>query len=172
MKKILLFLTTITLFCLCNKSDEKEEPNHYLGKWKLMSVVLYGEYLPFDIPSIDFSEAGIIYEFKTDGVMAVSGEMTRLDLDWYVEQGLRDWYLDYEIGTGAHLYAVTRNCNTCWWSLKVGDKDYGLFVSEDMSLMNIVKGIPFKDLPWTNITTRTSPSPLVRFESYLVKIEE
>jgi hypothetical protein len=176
MKKVLLFLTTITLFCSCGKSDEKEYTNRYTGKWKLMNINLTGELSligSLNPPIVDYSETDIIYEFKRGGVMTVSGEATSLDLDWYAEHGLLDLYLNYEIGTGVHSYVSTFLVDNGWcaWDLKVDAEVCRLIVSEDMSLMTINKTVSYEDLPLA-IKTRTSPSPSVMFVFQLEKVEE
>jgi len=172
---ILLMMTAF--FHSCNKNYENEVPTLYLGTWKLMSVNLYGISAsghPFTAPIVHFSDADAIYEFKKDGIMTVSEKTAYLDLDWYAEHGFLDLFLEHKIGVGLHQYSATSPWYNgwCWWSLKVGDKGYGLFVSENKSLMNIIMVVLLEDWPTIN-TTKTSPveRPSLRFEFYLENVD-
>ena len=172
MKNFLLFLTTITLVCSCNKNDERAYANYYEGKWKLMCIDLTGDlYLigSLDLPMVDYSGTNINYEFKKDGKITVSGEASHLDLDWYAENGLLDLFLEYEIGFGEYPYSVKFLADNGWcaWDLKIEDDNCRLIVEENKSLMTITKTISYSDLPL--VSTRTSPAPNVLF---VLKLEK
>ena len=176
MKKALLFLTAITLFWSCDKSDEKTYANYYAGKWKLMNINLTGDLRligSLNPPMVDYVETNIIYEFKKGGVLTVSGEAADLDLDWYAEHGLLDLFFKYEIESGAHSYTVSFLADNGWcaWDLKIEDETCRLIVDEDMSQMTITKTIYYADLPLV-INTRTSPAQVVLFVIQLKKTEE
>jgi len=173
MKKFLLFLTTITLICSCDKNDERAYANYYEGKWKLMSIDITGDLFligSLDPPMIDYSGTNINYEFKKDDVIIVSGEASHLDLDWYAENSLLDLFLKYEIGLGAHSYATTFLVDNGWcaWNLKINDENCRLIVKEDKLLMTITKTIFYSDLPLV-VSSRTSPSPALLFVFQLEK---
>jgi len=167
----------------CEKNTPKEEPNHYLGKWKLMSVSFaWTRYSEFPTPpTFDFSERDIIYNFHIDGIMCVLGEMAEFDLDSDTEQDCWDLYLHYGIGAGEYKYTAEIAWETvdwengwCWWSMKIGDKDYGLTASEEKSQMRITKVFSYNELPWINMRTTSSEDmqPSAWFEAHFEKVEE
>jgi len=172
MKHFLLFLTTITLICSCNKNDESAYANYYEGKWKLMRIDLTGDLYLIDFldpPTVDYSGTNINYEFKKDGNITVSGEVSHLDLDWYAENGFLDLFLAYEIGLGVYPYSVKFLADNGWcaWDLKIEDDNCRLIVEENKSQMTITKTIAYSDLPL--ISTRTSPAPYVLYVFTLEK---
>jgi hypothetical protein len=189
MKRVDLMIFSALIYGLvftltgCEKDMPKEEPNYYLGKWKIMSVnFAWTTYSGYPTPPIfDFSEEDIMYHFYMDGYMFVSGEMAGLDLDSNIERDCLNLYLRYGIGTGGYKYTTsihweTVDWETDWalWSLKVGDKDYGLTAYEDRSQMRITKGFPYNEVPWVDMRTASSDDVLLSawFEVYLVKVEE
>jgi hypothetical protein len=162
----------------CEKDTPEEVPKLYLGKWKLMSVnFAWTKYAnSLTSPILDLSEGDVMYDFFSDGYMYVLGEMPELDLDSNTERDCLELYLRHGyIETGGYKYAVTFPWNNGWiqWSFKVGDKDYGLFVSEDKSIMRISKSFPYNEVPLM-ISTRTSSDapPSAWLEVLLEKVEE
>lgn len=90
---LFLLLTITVSFSSCKKEEiEKEYPTHHLGKWQLVTVKLYnidlGEFVP-----LDYSHANIIYDFRKNNVLIVSGEI----------EDIED-YKGHEIGE--HFYEV------------------------------------------------------------------
>jgi hypothetical protein len=167
---VLLVMTTF--FHSCNKNDI-EAPNHYVGKWKLMSRSLIGDlYLigSLDPPMVDYSETGINYEFERDGIMNVSGEAAYLDLEWYAENGLLDLFFEYEVEAGVYSYSTIFLGSDGWvgWDLKIDGENCRLIVEEDKTQMRIYKTISYADLP----STKSDPAPTVMFGFHLEKIEE
>ena len=177
---IMSALICVLFFTLlgCEKNTLKEEPNYYLGTWKLMSVNFAW---PTDsdspvLPIFDFSKRDIMYNFYIDSYMYVSGEMGEPDFDSNIEQDCWDLYLLHGIGTGGYKYIAKITSETsdwengwCWWSLKIGDKDYGLTVSKEKSQMKIIQVFPYNELPWINM--RTSSLPTAMFEVHFEKVE-
>jgi len=172
LKILAIVLMMSAFFHSCHKND-KEEPNHYVGKWKLMSRNLIGDlYLLGRLapPVVDYSETGIYYEFSGDGVMVVSGEAAFLDLGWYSEYDLLDLFLKYEIDAGTRLFFTTflGSDGWCGWDLSIDGDNYRLIVEEDKTKMRIYKTISYADLP----NTKSDPAPEVMFGFQLEKIEE
>jgi len=99
MKKTLLFLTTILVtlsFTACSTSDDIDETPEVkstntimlVGKWQLTKVET-----SFLTPKLyDYSQCNIIYEFKSDNVLTISGEIDNVT------------YLGHDIGD--HVYSI------------------------------------------------------------------
>ena len=92
----------------------EQEP--IVGTWKLMQADFYGllvhEAYGVWPPFLDFSESDVFFEFTTDGVLIVSGEMENLD-DWFLAQGvlqsvLEDQYSLFRIDEGVYAYTVEK----------------------------------------------------------------
>ena len=195
MRRIDLIIFTTLIYGLvftltgCEKNTPKEEPDYYLGKWRLMSVSFaWTRYSEFPTPPIfDLSERDVAYNFNKNGLMYILGEMAEFDLDSDTEQGCWDLYLRYGIGTGEYEYTtkfVSESVDWGWydWSFKIGDKDYGLTVWEANTSpefsktkhMRIIKAFPYNELPLVNMRTAKSDDapPSAWFEVHLEKVEE
>jgi len=189
--------TTIILICGlvftligCKKDIPKEDPEYYLGKWKLTGVHFgWTRMSEFPSPPIfDLSEKDNVYTFNKDGFMFVSGEIAELDFDSETEESCWDLYLRYGIGTGEYEYTTKMASESvdrgwCSWSLKIGNEDYSLSVWEantspafsEEKTMRITKVFPYNELPWwNNMRTKTSEDmpPVALFEIYFEKVTE
>ena len=92
MAAIVACLAVTTMFSSCEqKSNLKEESDILHGKWKLITINLFtieeGNML------FDYSQKNIIYEFKANNVLTVSGNVENID------------YRGHEIGK--HFYDIT-----------------------------------------------------------------
>jgi len=150
MKNILLFLTTIFLLISCRSIVEEptlEEPTfeeQHVGTWKLIRASFAG-LLIHDIfgvfpPDIDFSQEDIIFEFKADSVLTVSGKMEQLD-DWFSEQGLMgEWlwgmYSSFCIDEGTYVYIIAKETEHQGY-LMIDNEQYETSVAYDKSEMRI-----------------------------------
>ena len=138
----------------------------------------WDRYSEFPTPPIfDLSEKDVVYNFNKDGFMYISGETAELDLGSDTEQDCWDLYLRYGIRTWGYAYTTKISWETvswengwCWWSVKIGDNEYGLTASEEKSQMRITKVFPYNELPWINM--RTSPGPSAWFEIHFEKVVE
>ncbi|WP_156101169.1 hypothetical protein [Salegentibacter sp. Hel_I_6] len=71
MKRILLILMIIPTLISCSKNDDSNSDNEIVGNWKLMRAEFYG----FEGEnSINYSDKDIIYNFKSNGTLKVTGE--------------------------------------------------------------------------------------------------
>ena len=70
MTRILLILLTITSLISCSKSDDSNENEHFFGEWKLNRADLHG----FEgTKTFDYSNDNIIYNFRSNGILTVTG---------------------------------------------------------------------------------------------------
>ena len=108
MKANIKGLTIVTLLILAgcfsctkntNNSDDEDTPCEnsphecILGEWKLLNVT--NLFTPTGPRTYDFTKNNIIYDFKTNGVLEISGDLK--DIDMY--QGLDPGKLSYSIVT-------------------------------------------------------------------------
>ncbi len=71
MKRILLIVMIIPTLISCSKNDDSNSENEIVGKWKLIRAEFYG----FEGEnSINYSNKDIIYNFKSNGTLKVTGE--------------------------------------------------------------------------------------------------
>jgi len=83
----------------------------YIGTWKLVGLGFY-DFLHFQVfgehfPRLDYSNHNVIYEFKENGILVVSGNMDHPMIDWYTERGL-DVLSDPRVLTeGSYSYFIT-----------------------------------------------------------------
>jgi len=107
MRRFILLLTSVFLLFSCSidalpeESEEHEQQEPHIGKWKLEERI-YASIIILPSPSpLDCSSLNVFYEFKTDGVLEVSG---------IIEHPLRDWYESHIfhrfIPPGTHFYSV------------------------------------------------------------------
>ena len=70
MRKIFLLLITVATLISCSSDDSISD--QITGEWKLMSATI----IDFTInpPTIDYSNDNIIYNFRSNGTLTVSGE--------------------------------------------------------------------------------------------------
>jgi len=75
---ILSLLITVS-FSSCKKEEiEAEEyPTHHFGKWQLVAVEYRTE--TFELISADYSHANIIYDFRENNILVVSGEIEDIE---------------------------------------------------------------------------------------------
>ena len=93
-KTFILLVFCMTAGLSCKKTDEPAHPS-ILGKWRLIS----GEW-PMGRITYDFSQYYIVYEFKSDNVLTVTGDVddqVRLgDFPYYfltaTDSDIRRWY--------------------------------------------------------------------------------
>ena len=72
MKKVLTLLLIGFLISSCSNNDDIS--NQIIGNWKLMEAKFYGlEGGGSSEGSIDYSNENIIYNFKSNGILIVSG---------------------------------------------------------------------------------------------------
>jgi hypothetical protein len=103
MKKLLLKITCMTVSLIlagnlasCEKKENNEDSTSIIGKWKLVEVTI-----PFTQTgpiSYDYSQYNIVYEFDTNDVLTVSGEIDHIDR-----------YAGHE--PGEYLYSYTQKPN-------------------------------------------------------------
>ena len=118
MKKTLLLITTLALFCACNKNDatKPESWKQFLTKsngWQLTEVNLLAlpSYDPSTLPSYDPSrytcvESNILFKFSSDGTLMVSQEINGI-IDWeQFDRKASDVYQNNKIGGGGHTYDI------------------------------------------------------------------
>jgi len=147
MKKFLLLMATIALFCSCHKNnvptEEFQEP--YLGMWKLMELSFY-DFLHFQLtgehyPILDYSNHNVIYEFKENGILVVSGDMDHPLMSWFAERGLDVFSSPYVLTEGTYSYLIAKSgesystpeCYIC-----INKKmDYGFRILEALSPMEM-----------------------------------
>jgi len=150
MKKVILLFAAIALIYSCNKSvtiepetETEPETEEVLsdipleGKWKLMErhfVSAIPDFPPR--PSVDCSKFNIIFEFKTDSVLIVSG-----DKDYFI-----DWSKEYAVvflAEGTHSYFIKGQETANWFYLSIDDVVYHYrIISKDkrMSMGLMAKG--------------------------------
>ena len=157
MKNSLLLLIACALFYSCSKHEEQKEieigkaesvvqkQEFYIGKWKLMSA--YFAFFPAEvlIPVIDFSECNIVFEFKPDGVLVVTGKMdNHPDANAGFEKNI------LYIGEGTHSYSITGQETAHMFYLRIDDNDFdysSLVGEESISLDMIgIGGLEFKSV--------------------------
>ncbi len=82
-----MFLTLLLAVSLssCKKAELEKYPTQQFGKWQLVAALYYTE--TGESVTLDYSEANIIYDFRKNNVLAVSGEI----------EGIED-YRGHEIG--------------------------------------------------------------------------
>lgn len=76
---IILTLIIAVNFSSCKKEEiEKDYPTQHLGKWQLVFINLYnielGEFVP-----LDYSHANIIYDFRENNILFVSGKIDDIE---------------------------------------------------------------------------------------------
>jgi|SRR5690554_1389491 len=92
-------------FSSCKKEEIDEEyPTQHLGKWQLVAVEYRTE--TFELISADYSQANIIYDFRENNVMVVSGEI----------EGIED-YRGHAIGE--HSYKAFPIPTFNLWTMKI-----------------------------------------------------
>ncbi len=77
MKNIVLFLFTITILLGCSQDDDDNSTNSVIvGEWKLMRSEFYGinPEGSYELITVDYRSDSIIYNFRNDGTLDVSGE--------------------------------------------------------------------------------------------------
>ena len=177
MKCFYLFLISVIFLFSCNKGfvpEPEEEPDMepiverfeegepYLGKWKLCQAS-FGDFLTYQFygqpPILDYFNQHIIYEFKEDGVLIVSGELYHPDMEWYIERGLHS-FLDDMIGEGSHLYSISEI-----WEEPLGIINRGLLIDNVRYFkLNIDRNYPRPN--FLNMTISGA------YGSQLVQVEE
>lgn len=68
MKRIFILIFTGLFICSCSNDDDRS--NAITGTWKLMESVSYGQ---GGISSINYSNKNILYDFRFNGILVVSG---------------------------------------------------------------------------------------------------
>jgi len=129
MRRFILLLTSVFLLYSCNKdvapeeecikcieeNSDVEESLSYIGRWKLMSASFYSFLIFQDFgelpPELDYSNHNVIYEFREDSILVVSGKMDHPNMSWYVERRL-DSFFKYLIWEGTHLYSAIESIDS------------------------------------------------------------
>jgi len=70
MKRILIILLTITSLASCSKSDDSVKNDQIFGEWKLNRADLHGFQ---GTKTFDYSNDNIIYNFRSNGILKVTG---------------------------------------------------------------------------------------------------
>jgi len=111
--KLTVFLAILLMFMGGGScSDDIDPQKAILGKWRLVKVT--APFTPTGPISYNYSKYNIIYEFKADGTLTVSGNIEQID-----------WYGGHEIGE--HTYSIVGNENG--YSLIIGYGMYGCNIS-------------------------------------------
>jgi len=74
MKNLYFFLLAICLTVTGCDTNKDNQIKYIIGEWKLKKVTI-----PFIDKSYDYSQYSIVYEFKRNGVLTVSGETDVID---------------------------------------------------------------------------------------------
>ena len=83
---IAICLVSIAMFLGCDKGNNPKNENDILyGKWQLKTISPLNVPQGLDLMLVDFSPMNIIYEFKTNNVLTVSGNVK--DIDGVFEKG-------------------------------------------------------------------------------------
>lgn len=103
---LILSLLIAVNFSSCKKEEieEEEYPTHHFGKWQLVTVGNRTE--TFELVSADYSQANIVYDFRENNVMVVSGEI----------EDIED-YRGHEIGE--HSYKAFPIPTFNLWTMKI-----------------------------------------------------
>jgi len=89
MKKIVLVFLLSCLF-LTNCKKNNDDTGDIIGKWKLIEVRN-----TFAQIKIDYSQYNIVYEFKTDGILTVSGKTNDIQIQaGQLSAGVYNYFLN------------------------------------------------------------------------------
>jgi hypothetical protein len=131
MKKILkyIMLSVVLLslvggFSACERKEKEIIETRHVGKWKL-------EKIEKDALNFDYSQHNIVYEFKTNNILIVSGDIDSIED-----------YRGHEIGEYFYKIPKTVVCPTCLpppCRLEINGAFYDYFIDGS--------GLPFSDSP-------------------------
>ena len=109
MKRVLVFLLVVVLSS-CTGDDNSRINNQIIGEWKLMKA----EIVSFSQnPSIiDYSDENIIYNFKSEGKLVITGEVNVGYLEGEYDYYFGDDYLGGTSGSKSLLVKI----NTAKWT--------------------------------------------------------
>ena len=135
---IAICLAGITIFLGCDKeNDLKNESDILYGKWQLKTIS------PLNVPPgpnlmlVDFSPMNIIYEFKANNVLRVSGNVR--DIDGVFEEGKHFYKVTFtDISNGLLITDLAQHIvkiNTISYCFSVGymSDDQALFLANEES---------------------------------------
>ena len=77
---VVLCVVLAGLFSSCAQKENNTEPTSIIGKWKLVKF----DYRPMTSPpspkdSFDYSQNNVVYEFKSNNILTVSGKTDDID---------------------------------------------------------------------------------------------
>jgi hypothetical protein len=159
MKIILLYTTVVVLLCSCGKNVDKEPENPivndikefkqepFIGEWKLISASFYDfDYFQVHgvgLPKVDFSEICVLYEFRADSVLKISGDVNSLAPVPLALGTIEDFLIGlstlFVIADGAYKYTTEIEAKNRWL-LKVGNRGYNLCVQKDNTMTIDITG--------------------------------